>query len=104
MSDANRWPDAASVITELGLQRHPEGGWYRETWRGPCPEGGRSTATTILYLLECGQRSHWHRVDASEIWLYHAGAAMLLETAQDATVLRRRVGPRPADGEVFQAV
>jgi hypothetical protein len=68
-----RLSDAGSLIAALGLAPHPEGGWYRETWRADAPEGRRAAATAILFLLEEGQRSHWHRVDATELWLFHAG-------------------------------
>ena len=66
------------LIAELGLAPHPEGGWYRETLRQPAPDGGRGLATAILFLLEKGQRSHWHRVDATELWLWHAGSPLTL--------------------------
>ena len=62
-----------ALIATLDLAPHPEGGFYRETFRQPSPEGGRSLATTILFLLPGGERSHWHRVDAAEMWLWHAG-------------------------------
>ena len=64
---------ASAVIEHLGLSRHPEGGWYAETWRAPSEAGGRASASAILYLLAAGERSHWHRVDAAEIWQYSAG-------------------------------
>jgi uncharacterized protein len=73
--------DAAAIIRRLDLQPHPEGGWYRETWRADAPAGERASATAILFLLEAGQRSHWHRVDATELWLWHAGAPLRLLTA-----------------------
>lgn len=73
--------DPRRLIDQLRLERHPEGGWYRETWRAEAPPGGRSPATAILFLLEQGQRSHWHRVDATELWLFHAGSALSLRTA-----------------------
>lgn len=76
--------DATSLIQGLGLARHPEGGWYRETWRAPALAGGRSAGTSILFLLEAGQRSHWHRVDAAELWIYQAGTPPLLSLADDA--------------------
>jgi len=66
------------LIDELDLAPHPEGGWYRETMRLPAPDGGRALATAILFLLEQDQRSHWHRVDADELWLWHAGAPLTL--------------------------
>jgi uncharacterized protein len=70
--------DAKALIARHGLAPHPEGGWYRETWRAPAGADGRAAATAILFLLEQGQRSHWHRVDADELWLWHAGAAVAL--------------------------
>lgn len=72
---------AADLIDKLGLQPHPEGGWYRETWRAPAPDGVRASATSIYFLLEQGQRSHWHKVDAAEIWLWHAGSPITLSTS-----------------------
>lgn len=66
----------ASLIEHLDLKPHPEGGWYRETWRASSQEGERGTATAIYFLLEQGQRSEWHSVDATEIWLWHAGHAV----------------------------
>jgi uncharacterized protein len=70
------------IIQQLGLQPHPEGGWYRETWRGPAGPDGRETATAIHFLLESHQRSHWHRVDAAETWLWHAGDPLALSLAK----------------------
>lgn len=79
---------ARSIIEKLGLEPHPEGGWFRETWRSEVAMGsgvagfdaGRASATAIHFLLEAGQRSAWHRVDATEIWLWHAGDPLLLST------------------------
>ncbi|MBX3593248.1 cupin domain-containing protein [Sphingomonas sp.] len=69
--------DSSQLIDTLRLAPHPEGGWYRETWRAPPAAGGaRSPGTAILFLLEAGQRSHWHRVDADELWLWHAGSPL----------------------------
>ncbi|UAK24838.1 cupin domain-containing protein [Sphingomonas nostoxanthinifaciens] len=87
--------DARALIDRLGLAPHPEGGWYRETWRAPTPDGGRSAGTAILFLLEVGQSSHWHRVDADELWLWHAGSPLVLEIAADdaGPVAVHRLGP-----------
>ena len=92
--------DARTLIDALALAPHPEGGWYRETWRAE-PEGERAAATAILFLLEDGQRSHWHRVDATELWLFHAGSALLIETApgDDGPVRAARLGPDVPAGE-----
>ncbi|QIG79206.1 cupin domain-containing protein [Stakelama tenebrarum] len=65
--------EARRIIERLELAPHPEGGWYRETWRADAPQGARAGGTAILFLLEAGQKSHWHRVDADESWLWHAG-------------------------------
>jgi predicted cupin superfamily sugar epimerase len=75
--------EAQQIIARLGLEPHPEGGWYRETWRGGEAQGGRAHATAIYFLLEAGQRSHWHRVDAAETWLWHAGSPLRLLSAPD---------------------
>lgn len=75
--------EARAIIDRLGLTPHPEGGWYRETWRAPAADGNRAIATAIHFLLEEGGRSHWHRVDATEIWLWHAGSPIALLTAPD---------------------
>lgn len=78
--------EAESIVETLGLAPHPEGGWYRETWRAAGKDGERSPGTAILYLLEAGCRSHWHRVDADELWLWHAGAPLdlLIADSEDA--------------------
>ncbi|MBK5928271.1 cupin domain-containing protein [Rhodobaculum claviforme] len=76
---------AEGIITALGLQRHPEGGWYRQTWVAEAPAGTRPTGTAILFLLKAEERSHWHRVDATEIWHFHSGAPLALSmSARDA--------------------
>src|SRR6516164_3736849 len=76
--------ETADIIARLGLTPHPEGGWYRETWRAHAESGVRAGGTAILYLLEEGQCSHWHRVtDAAELWLWHAGGSLRLLTAPD---------------------
>ena len=88
--------DAADLITRLKLQPHPEGGWYRETWRSETAlPDGRAAGTSILFLLEAGQRSHWHRVDAEEMWIFQAGQALNLRTAQGSDITETRLGPGP---------
>ena len=72
------------IIAKLGLQPHPEGGFYRQTWVGPLIDG-RASGTAILFLMQAGQNSHWHRIDADEIWLFNAGAPLLLRMAKDAS-------------------
>lgn len=93
---------AEDIIAKLGLRPHPEGGWYRQTWVGPVVEG-RASGTAILFLLQAGERSHWHRVDADEIWLWHAGAPLVLSLGQDAAS-DVRLGPEVLGDQVVQAV
>lgn len=96
---------AAAIIAALNLKPHPEGGFYRQTFRDPDgPERGHSTA--IYYLLEKGQRSHWHKViDAVEIWHYYAGSALSLHMCEDGkNVSTVRLGPAVLGGEQPQAI
>ncbi len=93
---------AAAIIAKLGLQPRPEGGWYRQTWVGPLRDG-RASGTAILFLLQAGERSHWHRVDADEIWLWHAGAPLILSMGKTAAT-EHWLGPDVLGGEVVQAV
>jgi len=71
--------DSATIIQSLSLAPHPEGGWYRQTWVADNP--GRPNGTAILFLLQRGEVSHWHTVDATEIWFYHAGSPLILSRA-----------------------
>ena len=94
--------DARAIIDRLGLLPHPEGGWYRETWRAETADGARASATAIYFLLEAGQRSHWHRVtDAAEVWSFNAGGPLELGIAMtgDAAPVRHVLGPDLAAGE-----
>ncbi len=99
-------PEARRLIEELGLLPHPEGGFYRETFRDvreACPN--RAASTAIYFLLAAGQGSAWHRIDAAEIWLFHAGAPLLLSISADgASVATQRLGPDIAAGERPQCV
>jgi len=78
---------AKALIARHALSRHPEGGWYRETWRAAAAPGARSPGTAILFLLEEGQSSHWHRVDADELWLWHGGAPLELRIGGETAML-----------------
>lgn len=90
--------DADALIAELDLQPHPEGGWYRETWREPA-------STAILYLLKSGERSAWHRVDRTEVWHYYAGDPLGLATSPDGqTAVHQVLGPDIAAGQRPQVV
>jgi uncharacterized protein len=97
---------AATVIERFGLRAHPEGGWYAETWRADARDGERPTASAILYLLAAGERSHWHRVDAAEIWQYSAGGALELRVwaGDGAAVVAHSLGPGTSPGEAPQVV
>jgi predicted cupin superfamily sugar epimerase len=81
---------AQNLIEQLGLAAHPEGGWYRETWRGePAGPDGRASGTAIIFLLRAGEASHWHKVDAAELWLWQAGDPIELRlAASDAGPVR----------------
>ena len=81
---------AEAVIEALALQPHPEGGHYRETWRDAPLEGVRGVGTAIVFLLREGERSHWHRVDAAELWIWQAGAPLLLSVGANG---QYRLGP-----------
>lgn len=76
---------ANEMIAALGLQPHPEGGHYRETWRAPETDGERGAGTAIYYLLAAGERSHWHRIDAAELWHFYAGAPLRLSISPAGT-------------------
>jgi uncharacterized protein len=97
-------PDA--IIAALDLAPHPEGGWYRQTWVADAAPGDRPAGTAILFLLKAGESSHWHRVDATEIWLWHAGSPLILSTAATdagpATDLT--LGPDLGSGQMPQLI
>ena len=96
---------AADIIAGLELRPHPEGGHYRETFRDArLDTNGRSLSTAIYFLLARGERSHWHRIDAVEIWHYYAGSALSLQMADDSRKRTVRLGPDLAAGEVPQAI
>ena len=95
--------DRSEFVEELGLTPHPEGGWYRETWRSDAefePEGYggvRASATAIYFLLGPGEESRWHRVRSAEIWLWHSGGPLTLQYGEtpeqaDAVTLGADVG------------
>ncbi len=88
---------ANAIIAALQLSPHPEGGWYRETYRSEAPPGGRAAVTAIYYLLCAGERSHWHRVDAAEIWHWYAGDPLELRVERDTVWLGNNLsaGERP---------
>jgi uncharacterized protein len=96
---------ADDVIRLLGLEPHPEGGHYRETFRDAATGGSsRAASTAIYFLLRAGEVSRWHRVDAVEVWHWHAGAPLLLSLAEAENRRDIRVGIDLAAGERPQAV
>ena len=97
---------AREIVDRLGMRPHPEGGWYVETWRAPAADGERAAASAILFLLAAGERSHWHRVDAAEIWQWSAGEALELRIAatEAGPVESHRLGGDVAAGEEPQVV
>ena len=96
---------AAEIIARLELKPHPEGGYYRETFRDSRTDAnGRARSTAIYFLLARGERSHWHRIDAVEIWHYYAGHALTLKIADDDGQWSFRLGANLAAGEQPQAI
>lgn len=95
----------AWLIQRLGLQPHPEGGHYVETHRHRAPDGGRGAVTCIYFLLQAGERSAWHRVDATEIWHHAAGDPLVLILSPDGhQVTSHRLGPDLMAGDRPQLV
>jgi uncharacterized protein len=92
--------NAADIIAALDMKPHPEGGHFVETFRGASGESGRAHVTAIYFLLQAGEKSHWHKVDAAEIWLWHAGAPLALSIEKQTLEL----GPDLAAGQRPQAV
>jgi uncharacterized protein len=96
---------AAELIRQLDLKPHPEGGHFRETFRDARTlDGGRAASTAIYFLLARGERSHWHRVDAVEVWHYYAGAPLMLEIADGDTRTTVTLGANIAAGEQPQGI
>jgi uncharacterized protein len=98
---------AADIVRLLELAPHPEGGHFRETFRDARRlEGDRAASTAIYFLLARGERSHWHRIDAAEVWHFYAGAPLRLEIAarEGAEVLAMTLGPDLAAGERPQTI
>lgn len=93
------------IIAKLRMQSHPEGGHYVETWRATPAGGGRGVGTAIYYLLQAGERSHWHRIDAVEIWHWYAGAPLELSLSPDGErVAMSKLGNDVLDGARPQIV
>ena len=96
---------ADEIIRHLELKPHPEGGYYREIHRDAPPGGGRGAVTTIYFLLRAGERSRWHRVDATEIFHFHGGAPLAFAMSPDGRKTETfRLGMDLAAGERPQLV
>ena len=97
---------AAEIIRLLDLKPHPEGGHFGETFRDARTVDGRAVSTAIYFLLARGERSHWHKVDAAEVWHFYAGAPLALDIAagDQGPVARVTLGPDLATGQRPQAV
>lgn len=96
---------ARAIIDRLGLEPHPEGGWFAQTWRHRPPGGGRGAGSAIYYLLEGGGWSRWHRIDADEIWHFHAGDPLELRMVPERQRMRTAVlGTHLEAGQAPQVV
>jgi hypothetical protein len=96
---------AAEIIARFNLKPHPEGGHFRETFRDSADgRDGRAASTAIYFLLARGERSHWHRIDAAEVWHYYAGSPLALSIAQEGPAETVRLGTDLRAGEQPQAV
>jgi predicted cupin superfamily sugar epimerase len=99
--------DWRAVVERFGMAAHPEGGWYVERWRAAAADGERPAASAILFLLAAGEVSHWHRVDADEVWQYSAGDALELLIGSGragAGIERHRLGGDVTTGDEVQVV
>ena len=96
---------SAEIIALLELERHPEGGWYRQTFEDTPEAGQRAQSTAIYYLLEAADNSHWHKVDAAEVWHWYGGAPLKLLLSHEGKVIDEYVlGPDLAAGQRPQVV
>jgi predicted cupin superfamily sugar epimerase len=95
---------AKDVIFTLGMQRHPEGGWYARTFEDSAQTNNRARSTAIYYLLEAGDASHWHRVDAVEVWHFYAGAPLRLQISDGRSVDEHILGSDLDAGQRPQVV
>jgi len=97
---------AAALIEQLNLAAHPEGGWYKETWRAEPGAGGRAQGTAIIFLLRAGEASHWHTVDAAELWFWQAGDPVELRLAASEKGPARSLilGSDVAGGQQLQGI
>jgi predicted cupin superfamily sugar epimerase len=105
-TDRPESPTAEELIEQLELLPHPEGGFYRETWRHDPGARERGQGTAIYFLLPGGVTSRWHRVDATEIWHHYGGASLELSLSAAPPAVHRliRLGRNILDGEQPQAI
>jgi predicted cupin superfamily sugar epimerase len=90
----------AQLIEMLDLSPHPEGGYFRRTYQNSLGGGARGHATAIYYLLEGGDFAKWHKIDADELWLWHAGAPLTLEIKEENGVTEQStLGPDVLEGQ-----
>ena len=93
--------EADTLIARLGLRPHPEGGYFRETFRDSSgPDGKRAHSTAIYFLLMAGEVSRWHKIDAAEVWHFYRGAALELKIGKTVAIL----GTDIANGQLPQHV
>lgn len=97
---------ADQIIAHLNLAPHPEGGHYRQTWIAGAQDGSRPAGTAIYFLLKGGEASHWHRVDAAEIWHFYAGAPLILSLSEtdEGPAQDHTLGPDLAAGQFPQLI
>ncbi|MBC6406086.1 MAG: cupin domain-containing protein [Rhodospirillales bacterium] len=97
--------EARALIERFGMQPHPEGGHFVETYRAPALTGGRAPVTQIYFLLQLGEVSHWHRIDAVEIWHWYGGAPLVLSISEDSKQAQAHLlGNDLAAGQTLNAV
>ncbi len=99
--DSSHGRSAAEIVRLLELQPHPEGGYFRETFCDPARDArGRAVSTLIYFLLDAGQVSRWHKVDATEVWHFYAGAPLEISISQNGSETNvHRLGPDLFAGE-----
>ena len=95
---------AKDIIAALGLAPHPEGGFFRETWRADGP--GRAAGTAIYFLLRGEDDNRWHQVDAAEIWHFYAGAPLILSLSEtdEGPAVDHMLGADLQQGECPQVI